>query len=181
MNATVIRDIRLLQETLLVPDGNPLWTRPIALLIPRIATHYLKSDASYASIGVWSAHFGTFMWRVMREDLLLFGFDMKPIGQASNEPHVSATPGLHINPLEFLAVLINLWIALKLISLGDLCPTGYILDLLSDNTMALSWTHVAATTPNLELQQLACLRSSRASCSLVHPHSATPPSRDQKR
>jgi hypothetical protein len=64
-------------------------------------------------------------------------------------------PGLHINPLELLAAIINLWICLKCISLELPCSTGIILELLSDNTTALSWTHVAATTPNPALQQLA--------------------------
>jgi hypothetical protein len=39
--------------------------------------------------------------------------------------------------------------------MGDLCPTRYIISLLSDNTTALSWMHVAARTINPELQQLA--------------------------
>ena len=155
LNSQAINDIRLLMETLLAPEEDPIWTRPIALLVPRTATHWLKSDASYAGIGGWSLTFGTFMWRVTREDLILFGFNMKTIGPASDEPTTQDATGLHINPLEFLAVIINLWLALKIIHDGSLCPTGYIIDLLSDNTTALSWMHVAATTPNPELQQLA--------------------------
>jgi hypothetical protein len=95
------------------------------------------------------------MWRITTEDLLLFGFDMKPSGKANNEPITSNSKGLHINPLEFLAVIINLWLALKLITEAPPCLTGYIINLLLDNTTALSWMHVAATTPNPELQQLA--------------------------
>jgi hypothetical protein len=44
---------------------------------------------------------------------------------------------------------------LKCISLELPFCTGFILNLLSDNTTALSWTHVAATTPIPALQQLA--------------------------
>jgi hypothetical protein len=95
------------------------------------------------------------MWRITTEDLILLGFDMKPIGKANDEPIASNAAGLHINPLEFLAVIINLWLAIKLITTELPCPTGYIIDLLSDNTTALSWMHVAATTPNPDLQQLA--------------------------
>ena len=159
LNSAALRDIRLLMETLLAPEEDPIWTRPIALLVPRTATHWLKSDASYAGIGGWSQDFGTFMWRVTQEDLLEFGFNMKPIGQLIDEPVDPTTTGLHINPLEFLAIIINLWLALKLIDDGPLCLTGSIIDLLSDNTTALSWMHVAATTPNTELQQLACFAS----------------------
>jgi len=142
-------------ETLLVPEEDPLWTRPIALLVPREPTHWLKSDASYAGIGGWTLSFGTFMWRITRDALVDFGFHMKTIGTTIDEPTDPTITGLHINPLEFLAVIINLWIALKIISTGNLSATGYIISLLSDNTTALSWMHVAATTPNPELQQLA--------------------------
>jgi hypothetical protein len=80
---------------------------------------------------------------------------MKTIGPASDEPTTSDAHGLHINPLKFLAIIINLWLALKIIHDGSLCPTGYIIDLLSDNTTALSWIHAAAMTPNPDLHQLA--------------------------
>jgi hypothetical protein len=133
----------------------PAWSRPIALLVPRTATHWLKLDASYAGIGGWSQDFGTFMWRVTREDLIAFDFHMKTIGMSTDKPTDPAAQGLHINPLEFLAVIINLWLALKIIGDNPLCLTGSIIDLFSDNTTTLSWMHVAATTPNHELQQLA--------------------------
>jgi hypothetical protein len=155
LNSTALRDIHLLMETLLVPDEDPIWSRPIALLVPCTATHWLKSDASYAGIGGWSQDFGTFMWRVTREDLIAFGFHMKTIGMSTDEPADPAAQGLHINPLEFLAVIINLWLALKIIGDNPLCLTSSIIDLFSDNIIALSWMHVVATTPNPELQQLA--------------------------
>jgi hypothetical protein len=74
---------------------------------------------------------------------------------STDEPADPAAQGLHINPLEFLAIIINLWLALKIIGDNPLCLTGSIIDLLSDNTTALSWMHVAATKLNPELQQLA--------------------------
>lgn len=82
LSSHALPDIRLLVETLLAPEEDPLWTRPIARLVQRTATNWLKSDASYAGIGGWSLDFGTFMWRVTREDLILFGFNMKTIGMA---------------------------------------------------------------------------------------------------
>jgi hypothetical protein len=116
-------------------------------------------DASYAGMGGWSQDFGTFMWRVTHEDLVVSGFHMKTIGMSTDEPTDPAAQGLHINPLEFLAVIINLWLALKIIGDDPLWLTGTIIDLLSDNTAALSWIHIAAITPNPELQQLACFAS----------------------
>ena len=50
---------------------------------------------------------------------------------------------MHINPLEFIAVILNLWLALKLLAN---CPdrlTGYIIALLSDNTSAIAWMRIA--------------------------------------
>jgi hypothetical protein len=88
---------------------------------------------------------------------------MKSIGMSTDKPTDPAALGLHINPLEFLAVIINLWLALKIIGDDSICMTGSIIDLLSNNTTALSWMHVAATVPNPELQQLVRLPL-RSSC-----------------
>ena len=95
------------------------------------------------------------MWRITREDLVASAFHMKTIGMSTNKLTYPAAQGLHINPFEFLAVIINLLLALRIIGKDPLCLTGTIIDLLSDNTTALSWMHVVATTPNPELQQLA--------------------------
>jgi hypothetical protein len=122
INKTIIKDIRLLMEMLLAPEEDPLWTRPIALLIPRKPTHWCKSHASYAGIGGWTLNFGALMWRVLtQEDLITFGFNLKAIGPATDKPTDPKQPGLHINPLEFLAAIINLWLALKCISLELPC------------------------------------------------------------
>jgi hypothetical protein len=86
LNQSALRNIRLLLETLLALVEDPIWTCPIALLVPQIATHWLKLDASYAGIGGWTLDFGTFMWRVMREDLVTFGFNMKSIGLPTMNP-----------------------------------------------------------------------------------------------
>ncbi len=155
ISKSVAKDLQCIADLLLEDEYSPIWSQYIGLLVPCDATHSILSDASYAGIGGWTLNFGALMWRVTREDLLAFGFNMKSIGPATNEPTDPAQQGLHINPLEFLAAIINLWLALKCISLGLPCSTGTILDLLSDNTTALSWTHVAATTPNPDLQQLA--------------------------
>jgi hypothetical protein len=95
------------------------------------------------------------MWRVTREELVASGFHIETIGLSTHEATDPAAQCIHINPLEFLAVIINLWLALKIIGDDPLCLTGTIIYLLSDNTTALSWMHVAAPTPNPELQQLA--------------------------
>jgi hypothetical protein len=67
--------------------------------------------------------------------------------------------GLHINPLEFLAAIINLWLVLRLVVQLPANPTGYIIDLLSDNTSTLSWMRLTAQTCDPHLQPLACITS----------------------
>jgi hypothetical protein len=99
--------------------------------------HTILSDASYAGIGGWLPDF-KIQWRVTRADLVLLGFKMKHINKYKQEPLDAKTDGLHINPLEFLAAIINLWLVLKLVQQLPPLLTGYIIDLLSNNTMALS-------------------------------------------
>jgi len=89
------------------------------------------------------------MWRVMREALLFYGFPMKHINTAGEPANFNAE-GLHINPLEFIAIIINVWLALKLL---ETCPhvlTGYIITLLFDNTSAISWLQTAGNVRTLE-------------------------------
>jgi hypothetical protein len=73
---------------------------------------------------------------------------------ADGEPDMDAA-GLHINPLKFIVAIINLWLLLKCIQTLSPCDTGYIVDLWSDNTSALSWMKVTAATRNPTLQPLA--------------------------
>jgi hypothetical protein len=126
--------------------------------LDRDLTHTVISDVSYAGLGGWSPEF-KFSWRITREDLAHSGFRMKQLGTNSQEPTEPSAEGLHINPLEFIAALINLWIALRMIMDFEPRNGGYVLGLLSDNTSALSWMSVASRTPDPLLQGLAQLGS----------------------
>ena len=130
---------------LIEPEWSPVWSQYIGLLVPRDATHTILSDASYAGIGGWSPDF-RIQWRVTRADLIDLGFAMKIIDAYEAEPLDATSTGLHINPLEFLGCIVNMWILLKQVQTLALCPTGYIVDLLSDNTSALSWMKLTAIT-----------------------------------
>jgi hypothetical protein len=152
-NNNVIEDLKLLAESLQLPEFNPVWSCYIGLIVPREATHTFLSDASYEGVGGWSLGMQV-QWRLTREDLLELGFNLKIVNALTGEPDPDEE-GLHINPLEFLAAIINLWLFLCLIKASKRCPTGYVLDLLSDNTSALSWMHFTATTPNPMIQPLA--------------------------
>jgi hypothetical protein len=153
LSAAVKADLRFLCEFLSEPEFSPVWSRYIGLLIPRVATHQLLSDASYEGIGGWSPDF-KLMWRFTREDLLKLGFPLKLVTSADGEPDMDAV-GLHINPLEFIAAIVNLWLLLRCIKTLPPCNTGYVVDLFSDNTSALSWLKVTAATRNPALQPLA--------------------------
>ncbi len=155
--AETVRDFRVMAAALSLPEFHPTWTRPIALLIPRTATHTFLSDASYGGLGGWSPEFQV-MWRVMRSDLLLFGFPMKHIDNAG-EPMDFDAKGLHINPLEFLAIIINVWLALKLLADQPDLASGYIVTLLSDNTSAISWLRTAGKCQDQGVRRLARLAS----------------------
>eukprot|EP00980_Cylindrotheca_fusiformis_P020527 scaffold7592_cov89-Cylindrotheca_fusiformis.AAC.1 len=148
-----------LLETLVGPHCDHLWSRSIALYLDRDPTHYVLSDASYLGLGGWSPDF-LFLWRLTRDDLVSLGFRMKKISHQSGEPATVDAPGLHINPLEFIATIINLWLALKCIQVEGPRVGGHVLGLLSDNTSALSWMSYTSRTRDPLLQGLARIASS---------------------
>jgi hypothetical protein len=152
------KDMECIAELLLEPEFSPVWSQYIGLLIPQDATHQLLSDASYAGIGGWSPEF-QIQWRVMRADLIALGFSMKIIDSYVDEPLDAGSEGLHINPLKFIACIVNLWLLIKLVQLLPPLLTGYIVDLWSDNTSALSWMKLTASTRDPRLEPLARLAS----------------------
>jgi hypothetical protein len=154
ISKSIQQELQIVADLLLEPEYSPIWSRYIGLLIPREATHTILSDASFAGIGGWSPDF-KIQWRITRADLVLLGFKMKHINKYKQEPLDAKTDGLHINPLEFLAAIINLWLVLKLVQQLPPLLTGYIIDLLSDNTSVLSWMHLTAQTRDPRLQPLA--------------------------
>eukprot|EP00980_Cylindrotheca_fusiformis_P018620 scaffold6176_cov173-Cylindrotheca_fusiformis.AAC.4 len=158
LSKVAVATIRQLLETLLGEENRSLWVRPISLYLERRVTHSVLSDASYLGLGGWSPDF-LFLWRLTRSDLVAHGFDMKAISTVSGEPSSPTAVGLHINPLEFVAAIINLWVALKIIQQRGPIPGGYVLGLLSDNTTALSWMSFTSRTPDPLLQGLARLGS----------------------
>ena len=156
LGRTVLNNLRLLSTFLVESKHAHMWTSPLGLLIPRDPTIVMHSDASYVGIGGWSSTF-QIQWRVTREDLVALGFNMKVVDSYRQEPSTQTSDGLHINPLEFLAAIINLWIAIKLIPDISTVSTGNILDLFSDNTTCLSWCRFTTVTKDPNLQSWARL------------------------
>jgi hypothetical protein len=108
------------------------------------------------------------MWRVMRDDLILFDFLMKDIDLVG-KPADLIQDGLHVNPLECIAIIVYLWLALKLLADRPHLPTGYVVLLLSDNASAISWMRSAGKCRDPGVCHLARL----AAALLVRACSAT--------
>jgi hypothetical protein len=101
----------------------------------------------------WSPEF-RFKWRLSREDLVNTGFDMKFLAEGLSEPDVDAA-GLHINVLEFIAIIMGLWLIIVL-SWRCLAPVGsHIFAVFADNTSALSWLRYASCSHCANVHSLA--------------------------
>jgi hypothetical protein len=160
VSAGPIADISLILAALDLRDDHPVWCRPIGLLVDRDPTSESLSDASYEGLGGWCKRFN-FMWRLSRQDLVDLGFDMKAIDEFEGEPLIDET-GLHINILEFIAIIVDVWLTLYFaMKEGDI-PGGHILSIRADNTSALSWMRYASRSHKPIVRQL-----SRFLCALI--------------
>jgi hypothetical protein len=86
--------------------------------------------------------------------LIRAGFDMKLIDAITCEPE-DAPDGLHINVLEFVALLIELWFVIAFIRRSGPITGGYVVSLLADNTSALSWFRYASRSHRPAVRALA--------------------------
>jgi hypothetical protein len=159
INREVLPDINLLHRSLAAPvdeQAVSAWTRPIACIVKRDHTSVALSDAAYTGMGGWSPDF-QFLWRLTRADLITCGFDMKLVEANQSEPASAHAHGLHINILEFVAIIINLWLSIWFIQKDKHKPGGHVLLLRSDNTSALSWFRHAARCHSRPVRHLAYL------------------------
>jgi hypothetical protein len=53
----LIANLKLMSESLTLPEFSPIWSCYIGLLVPRTALHWFLSNASYEGLGGWSADF----------------------------------------------------------------------------------------------------------------------------
>ena len=130
--------------------------RYIGLLVNREPTHSSLGDASYEGLGAWSPSTDfNYMIRLTRDDLIHAGFDMKAIDDDIGEPDGSQDDGLHINVLEFVIIIIQLWFTVKFIQRDGPRLGGYIVKLIGDNTSALSWLQYAARSHRPAVRELS--------------------------
>ena len=110
------------------------------------------TDASYEGLGGFSVAFN-FKWRLSSADLLAVGFPVLGDEPERYAPHPQGK--LHINVLEFMAMFINTWVAIKLLLRKPSPPGGWVLKFLADNTSALGWIAHASRSRRDVIQNIA--------------------------
>ena len=140
----LVVELKLLHATLTAPQHRHVWRRPIGLIVKRMWDFHLEGDASYQGLGGFCPVLN-FMWRLSRDDMVTIGFDMYDLGPQHEEK------GTHVNILEFIVQIINLWMGLSLAAPGSqpvILATG-------DSTSALSWMWFASRAKNPVVRRLA--------------------------
>lgn len=133
-------------------ESNPVWTRPLGLLIPRDAHGTPYSDASTTGLGGFCTSLN-FQWRCLVADIV-GGTAFKPKERGEGDD-------LHINVLEFVGIIINIYfsilriIAKKKYDKKFEYDQGFILHCFADNTSALSWMQHASRSKNAVTRNLA--------------------------
>ena len=125
----IMMDICLVRM-FLAPDGHSrVWTRPIGLLILRSPTIRPISDACYGGLGGW-AQGHPLIWRLNKADLEACGFIL-PTGREPSEAEKKEMDFDHINM--FVAVIVNIWVAVRYLMLQPRRTVHVIMNVLSDN------------------------------------------------
>ena len=91
------------------------------------------TDASYEGLGGWCSN-PPFKWRISSKALSTLGWPVLTSEPPRYSPHPKGK--LHINVLEFVAMFINTWLGVSLLSQRPSPPGGWILHLRADNTSA---------------------------------------------
>jgi hypothetical protein len=126
------------------------WARPISLLVPRPADCLAYSDASSSGLGGFSDTL-QFQWRLA---ISVFSFQGSSSDPGEDQPH--------INILEFIAIIINIYLCIIALSsvrfrrrlhLHD--EAGILVNCWADNTSALSWMAHASRSHSMPIRNLS--------------------------
>lgn len=140
----LVIELKLLHAALTEPQHRHVWRRPIGLIVKRMWDSHLEGDASYQGLGGFCPELD-FMWRISRADMVSIGFEMYHEGPQHEDK------GTHVNILEFIVQIINLWMGLSLSaphSQPVILATG-------DSTSALSWMWFASRAKSPVVRRLA--------------------------
>jgi hypothetical protein len=151
--SAVLEDVATIFHSLDDNPSHPVWQSYIGYLVDREPTARILSDASYEGLGGWSPDL-LFRWRLSRDDLVHAGFDMKLLRHDTGEPDLDAR-GVHINVLEFVAIIVNLWLTIVLSRRRPIPVGGNIFAVFADNTSALSWLRYASRSHRPHVSRLA--------------------------
>jgi hypothetical protein len=153
-------DLALLESSLASDDtatddgAVSIWSHPLALLVKREWTCVVLSDAAYSGLGGWSPSLH-FMWRITAGELQAAGLRISDLDDEATRARARDPDDLHINVLEFVAIIINVWLTLTFIRKDPAKPGGHIICVLADNTSALSWFRYAARSHRPAIRNLA--------------------------
>ncbi|MGL4351796.1 MAG: hypothetical protein ACRCT2_14775, partial [Plesiomonas shigelloides] len=183
---TITSELRTFRSAITDDLQDPNWCRPIGLIVPRIPTITVFTDASTLALGGWSSLSElNHMWRITVQDLIDLGIPKNMIWNNKHNFHEKEIDpnALHINILEFIAIIIELWICARQIHDASKSPQspnseapsesipagGHRLSARADNTSALSWLRYATRTKRPPIRRLARLLTSF----LSHPFVAS--------
>jgi hypothetical protein len=80
-----------------------------------------------------------FMWTLDGADLLYCSFALEWLEEEATAVDTTDPDHLHINVLELIALMNNIWLTLVFITQHGNIPGGHIIAMLADNTSAMSW------------------------------------------
>jgi hypothetical protein len=95
-------------------------------------------------LGIRARNFVSSGASLSHDDLINAGFDMKFLAKGLSKLDIDAT-GLHINVLEFVAIIMNLWMIIVMSHHHPAPVGGHIFAIFVENTSALSWLHCYAS------------------------------------
>ena len=159
-SAAVVEDLNMLHSFIDFEEDSPIWNRPMGLFFPRVPHCILETDMSTGDkSGTKGGLGGTIslfnaMWRLSNADIMSLGIDplyLRPRGAEFGDDDAL----LHVNIGEFIAIIINIWLAITLAQHHQLPPGGWIWKAGADNTSALSWMRYASRTRSPVIMALA--------------------------
>ena len=157
ISCSIRAELRILRTLIDTNLYHHAWYRSIGLLIKREVTAILVSDASYEGLGGLNREPFSFMWRLSAADLRSQNWVLTPdIVAMEPVPDADPKPNAHINVLEFVAIIINIWLLLKFVDRRAKSSTKQtIAQVIADNTSALSWLSYASRTKRTGVRNLA--------------------------
>lgn len=163
----------LLPPALDTPARFP-WIRPIGLIIPREATIINCGDASLEGMGGWTTGDHKFMWKLTAHELRAMGYTIPTTtqecklvkhGLPTQEDDKDASLPMHINILEFVALIINFWFIVTCAIHANPNTLELIIRMRTDNSSALSWLQYAARSKRRVIRRLARMFQALLTCS----------------